>query len=310
MFPLIIVAVLIFIFLVYYYRTVSCKQQEESFVSDDNDVVEFTPQYPHTSSGSKTIDGYKIGYAHTQGLRPSMEDDMAIKKLKNGTVFVSLFDGHGGDSVAKMASREMPGVIDKHMRQGLSCHDALKKGIPEIQKMIVDSDIDDVNVGSTVIASVLKPRPDGTGHAHWFANLGDSRALAIQDGKILIETLDHKPDDPKEEKFIRANGGFVQAPPGDVARLNGQLAVSRALGDTYYGQAISHEPDLYRFEAFDTIVLACDGLWDVVSNEEVAKLVSHKWSGMSPKRMAEKLRNLALDKGSTDNISIVVISVA
>jgi len=121
-----------------------------------------------------------------------------------------------------------------------------------------------------------------------FANCGDSRAiLAGPKGECLAATFDHKPDNPEETNRILNAGGSVT-----MKRVNGDLAVSRALGDFVYkqrradvgtgwyepeGQQVSCVPEVTIIErdhaAHAFVVLCCDGIWDVMTNEQVAKLM-------------------------------------
>jgi protein phosphatase 1B len=108
--------------------------------------------------------------------------------------------------------------------------------------------------------------------------------LASTDGRILLATKDHKPSDQAERQRIQEAGGTVL-----IQRVNGSLAVSRALGDFEYKnnpnrrpdqQLVSPEPEVTYFprsnkqdEQIAFIVLACDGIWDVITNEELAAYI-------------------------------------
>ena len=117
-----------------------------------------------------------------------------------------------------------------------------------------------------------------------FANCGDSRALLGRNGgKVAFATVDHKPYNEEERMRIEKAGGSVI-----IQRVNGSLAVSRALGDFDYKrvaglpcteQLVSAEPELSCIERSpddEFLVLACDGIWDVMSNQEVADYVRHR----------------------------------
>jgi serine/threonine protein phosphatase PrpC len=127
---------------------------------------------------------------------------------------------------------------------------------------------------------------------------------------------DHKPNNRMERDRIERAGGFVQ-----WNRVNGDLAVSRGLGDFSFknradlsakDQKVSCYPDITiheRDNRRDTVLLlACDGLWDVMSNEEAVKHLEEIFASgeSSMEKMAEEMLDIALDKGSKDNISVVV----
>ncbi|XP_019618557.1 PREDICTED: protein phosphatase 1B-like [Branchiostoma belcheri] len=110
-------------------------------------------------------------------------------------------------------------------------------------------------------------------------NLLDSSVLS-RNGKCEFFTKDHKPFHPMERERIQNAGGSVM-----IQRVNGSLAVSRALGDFEYKcvdglgpceQLVSPEPEITVQERTDNdefVVLACDGIWDVMSNDEVCDFV-------------------------------------
>lgn len=105
-------------------------------------------------------------------------------------------------------------------------------------------------------------------------NVGDSRAIASVGGRVHPLSLDHKPGNEIESKRIVAAGGWIE-----FNRVNGNLALSRALGDFVFKrnearraeeQIITAEPDIVRLAITDDlefIVMACDGIWDVLTNQ-------------------------------------------
>jgi len=95
-----------------------------------------------------------------------------------------------------------------------------------------------------------------------------------------------------------------------IARLDGNLAVARSFGDLAFAPRLSVEPFTAEVSLQETdraLILACDGLWDVVSDQESIDLVNHVCSrGGSAVLAAEKLRDESLERGSRDNISVMV----
>jgi len=141
------------------------------------------------------------------------------------------------------------------------------------------------------------------------ANAGDSRAILYRrsgdghDGTVVALSEDHKPENHRERARIRDAGGFVT----ESKRVNGVLALSRALGDCDLQPLVSYVPDITSQplgDDVDFVVLGCDGLWDVATNEEAAALVK---TTRSAQEAALKLRDHAFMMGSTDNVSVVVI---
>jgi len=127
-------------------------------------------------------------------------------------------------------------------------------------------------------------------------------------------SIDHRPDLAEEEKRIRELGGTITTSIdkfGKVtSRLCGRLAVSRSLGDFTFEPYISAEPyirgpfNLLQESKDFFLILACDGLWDKLSDEEATKIVSPI---SDPEKAAARLRDIAYGEGSDDNISVIVI---
>ncbi|WFD01554.1 protein-serine/threonine phosphatase [Malassezia obtusa] len=132
-----------------------------------------------------------------------------------------------------------------------------------------------------VVAALLVPEPgSSSGRRMYCANSGDSRCVLGLAGEAKPMSYDHKPSNPEEHSRILNAGGFVE-----FDRVNGNLALSRALGDfefkqnaslpaeeqivTADPQVISHD---YTGEE-EFLVLACDGIWDCLSNQQVVDLV-------------------------------------
>ncbi|XVF78560.1 hypothetical protein PTKIN_Ptkin14bG0144100 [Pterospermum kingtungense] len=137
------------------------------------------------------------------------------------------------------------------------------------------------------------------------ANVGDSRAVICKNGKAKQLSVDHEPSTEKE--VIENRGGFVSNFPGDVARVDGQLAVARAFGDKSIKEHLSSEPDVtVEMIGDDTefILLASDGLWKVMTNQEAVDAIR---SVKDAKSAAKHLTEEALKRKSTDDISIIVI---
>lgn len=133
--------------------------------------------------------------------------------------------------------------------------------------------------GSTAAAVMISPRNI------YFINCGDSRTFLCRNGQVVFYTEDHKPCNPREKERIQNAGGSVT-----LQRINGSLAVSRALGDftfkevewrTQTEQLVSPEPEIYDLErspSDEFLVVACDGVWDAISNEELCAFVHNRLS--------------------------------
>lgn len=173
--------------------------------------------------------------------------------------------------------------------------------------------------GSTAVMLLL--RMDETGVTLYCANVGDSRAVLSRGGTAIALSYDHKPSRPDERARIEAAGGTVIKD-----RLHGILAVSRAFGDAEHKMAkgmecwgkqfssdpLSAEPEttLEPLQPEDEfVVLGCDGLWDVISSQQVVNFVRKRLLCHGDvARASRELVSRAIALGSVDNVSAVVVA--
>ncbi|KAF7250172.1 hypothetical protein EG68_08756 [Paragonimus skrjabini miyazakii] len=170
--------------------------------------------------------------------------------------------------------------------------------------------------GSTGIVVLLR------NNILYCGNAGDSRAVCSRRGVADLLSTDHKPTLRGEKERILAAGGWV-----DANRVNGNLALSRAFGDFVFkrnprqspeNQIVSANPDVLvrrlSTEEDEFIVICCDGIWDVMTNQEVISFIRLRLShGMSPDKVCEELmmRCLAPDCHTNglgcDNMTVVIV---
>lgn len=145
----------------------------------------------------------------------------------------------------------------------------------------------------------------------WVANVGDSRGVFSTDTGLAVPmSYDHKPCQLKEKKRIQEAGGFVAM--NGVWRVMGVLATSRALGDYPLKdkKVVVCDPDILTFSIKEHRmqfgVLASDGLWDTHTNEDAVSVLASRVNKDS-KLGSEVLAREAYDRGSLDNITVLVI---
>lgn len=205
---------------------------------------------------------------------------------------------------------------------------ALKDAFDQIDKEILLNDEFEYQ-GSTAVATILHEANDGT-RTLLSANIGDSRGVLSRNGKAIDLTRDHKPNDDKEKARILAMGEKIEWDHYCKVHRVRNLSLSRAIGDRFAKPAVSGEVEIKRFPVYDDkdefILLASDGLWDVMTSQEVVSYV-HKRLHSAPKdgaditsdedkaslmylrrkNMSRFVANEALRRGSGDNISVVVV---
>jgi serine/threonine protein phosphatase PrpC len=237
--------------------------------------------------------GNAVGYSETIGARPSMEDTLIVwRAFAPGLSMYGVIDGHGGFETAAQAAYWIPQFF----------RDIPSKSIGEMSTVfrLVNAELLKRNVrdGAAIVVTLIGPTEIGVAH------LGDCRAVLIkQNHKFVSLTVDHKPTERSEIDLLKQNGSFV-----DANRTAGMLAVSRALGD-FSIPGVGRCPSLTQYSRSPDdwrLVLACDGLFDVINNGDIAQIIQNE---PNMQRAAYLLRNTALARGSQDNISVIVIDL-
>ncbi|PWA84789.1 protein phosphatase 2C 6 [Artemisia annua] len=274
--------------------------------------------------------------------------DRLPKSLSHLTThFFGVYDGHGGCQVANYCSTRLHTALQEELEPLMaswgsdengtnnndnSCQEMWRKAFfdcflkvdDEIGgKQANDEPVAPETVGSTAVVAVICS-------SHIIvSNCGDSRAVLCRGKEAMALSVDHKPNREDEYARIEAAGGKVIQWNGH--RVFGVLAMSRSIGDRYLKPWIIPDPEVTfipRAKEDECLILASDGLWDVMSNEEVCEiarkriLVWHKKNGATnlpqergegidpaAQAAAESLSNRALQKGSKDNITVIVIDL-
>lgn len=264
-----------------------------------------------------------------QGWRTGMEDShLCIPSLTGpgnwkGVGLFGVFDGHGGEQVAKFSKRHiaeelvnfpLPSPQSWNYRRDLEV--ALTSSFHRIDELLVGpnaseelrsltnrpfspipKNVDASFVGCTACVVAI------TRSEIVVANSGDSRAVLCRGGKTVQLSTDHKPNLPQEWRRIYQGGGFVESMPYNQHRVNGNLNLSRALGDLDYkkdkskgpeSQIISATPEIQRVVRTpedEFVIICCDGVWDVKSNEEVVDFM-HAQDGSALEATNEELEKV------------------
>ncbi|WOL03807.1 putative protein phosphatase 2C 41 [Canna indica] len=212
----------------------------------------------------------------------------------------AIFDGHLGDRVPAYLQKHLFTNILKEEEFWTSPDRAISKAYEKTDKAILSHNSDMSRGGSTAVTAILI-----NGRKLWIANIGDSRAVLAKGREALQLTVDHEPN--AERGSIETRGGFVSNMPGDVPRVNGQLAVSRAFGDKSLKSHLRSDPDICSEDITadsELLILASDGLWKVMSNKEAVDIARKV---KDPQAAARQLTTEALNRDSKDDISCIVI---
>lgn len=229
-------------------------------------------------------------------------------KTENVINLLGIYDGHGGTYVSNYLQNNLPTYYcNKELKAPFST-EYHEQVFENLQKKIL-SHAEGYSSGSTCIMNIMYHYNDEI-HMN-IINLGDGRlCIVYKDGTCKQITTDHKPDDKIEKKRIEQMGGEIYADTEGTIRI-GDLSLSRAFGDGDNAPYISQKPDVYYNKITSNtsyIIMACDGLWDVINNEDLSKLMA-KFISNGSVNLAADLANEALNKGTSDNVSIIIVQL-
>lgn len=262
-------------------------------------------------------DTFNVAVSSCQGWRMSQEDNHSLILDLPGehkAAFFAVYDGHGSARVSKHASESLwRHLVENDLYTKGNFREALEKAFLTFDHEVNES-YNAQLAGTTAVCLLI------VDNIIYCANIGDSRGVACVNCECVPLSYDHKPDNPGELKRILAAGGYVLG-----NRVNGNLALSRAFGDFHYKgneqlpaeqQIVSPCPDIKILDLNDDVdflVLACDGIWDVLSSEEVVDFVIARLEqSMEPGLICEQLttRCLATDYElviGCDNMTVLLI---
>lgn len=289
--------------------------------------------------GRSADDRFRWLAAGMQGWRVQMEDaHIAVTNLSKSIHVFGVFDGHGGKEVAKFAENHFIAELtaSQYFKEG-NYEAALKYTFMKIDEML------DTEAGKNEL-KILKAEEGHdefggdnldsfagctanvcliVGDDVYVANAGDSRACLFRGGRAIELSYDHKPDLEGESNRITKAGGFI-----NDGRINGNLNLSRALGDLEYkrnkklgpeDQMIIACPDVKRERLSKDdqfILMGCDGIWEAHTPQELLEKVSlrMKRSGATMQSVVEETLDelLAPDTSSgigCDNMSCILIAL-
>ncbi|XP_057483478.1 probable protein phosphatase 2C 25 [Actinidia eriantha] len=256
------------------------------------------------------VDGDVYSVCCKRGRREAMEDRYsAVIDLQGDPkqAFFGIFDGHGGAKAAEFAAENLnKNILDEvGKRDGTELEEAVKFGY-----LNTDSEFlkEDIRGGSCCVTALIRK-----GNLV-VSNAGDCRAVMSRGGVAEALTLDHRPSRDDEKDRIENLGGYVDCCRG-VWRLQGSLAVSRAIGDRHLKQWVTAEPEtkILRIEpTLEFLILASDGLWEKVTNQEAVDIAHPLCVGVQKPELlsaCRKLAALSVSRGSKDDISVMLIQL-
>ncbi|KAJ5120344.1 uncharacterized protein N7515_009732 [Penicillium bovifimosum] len=287
------------------------------------------------------------GSLPTAGASRSSEESSSVVETDNG--YFAIFDGHAGTFAADWCGKKLHLILEEVMRKSPNTPvpELLDQTFTSVDQQLEKLPVK--NSGCTAVTAVLRwedrvpSSQSATGSSAlapataaamkgdtnsentdtptqassklqdkairqrvlYTANVGDARIVLCRNGKALRLSYDHKGSDENEGRRVTNAGGLILN-----NRVNGVLAVTRALGDAYLKDLVTGHPytteTVIQPDADEFIILACDGLWDVCSDQEAVDLIRNVDDAQHASKI---LVDHALARFSTDNLSCMVIKL-
>lgn len=269
-----------------------------------------------TTSTTTNVDlGYRIGSFSMAGAKPhhpnwQNQDSYLEMNLADGRLFLGVFDGHGpeGTHISNRVKSLFAAKASEIASQ-TNLTEAFVHAFAEVQDEIKRDSLS-VDSGATTTVALINTLE----HRACVAHVGDSTALLVDaGGRVVFQSRDHKPSDVDEVTRLRANGSTVI---NGRLHLNGRqdchFGLARSIGDfAYASHGVNAEPDVVddlHLEPGSALILASDGVWDMVHKEQVGSTMLER----SPQAAATSIVTTARGNWQTmanhiDDITAVVV---
>ncbi|KAL0558206.1 hypothetical protein IC582_006777 [Cucumis melo] len=254
------------------------------------------PTHSFSSTGNDFAD--HVGVFSVKGKKRFMEDTHKIIPCLGhlNNAFFGVYDGHGGRKAAKFVADNLHNNILEGVANCMGS--ANKEDAVKAAFLKTDKDFLNLGLGSGVccVTALIQ------GEEVIISNLGDCRAVLSRGGVAEAVTKDHRVEQEDERKRIENKGGYVEIHRG-AWRVHGVLSASRSIGDAHLKDWVTAEPDskvLLISGDLEFLVLATDGLWEKVENQETIDVVTQS-------RLMDQ--SFGLSKGSLRSIKHTCCSV-
>jgi len=276
-----------------------------------NAVVENMHRLQSSSNEESPLDFYHLS---VKGPRPMNEDEYTVVEHVNEFIgldkdgdrisFFGVYDGHCGKYTSLFIRSQIHYKVCRHSSFPNEIEDAIKDSVMEIDGLVNEVQArDDFACGSTALSVWVRNNEELI-----VANVGDCRGFISRGGKPIEISEPHHPSRPDEKARIESSGGAIVK--RGVWRVNGVLAVSRSVGDNNMKKFVIADPEITRFKIKsedEFVVIASDGLWDVMKPEESIQMIEETCKNMGRKFVCQALCDAALSRESKDNVTVVVM---
>ncbi|KNC52858.1 protein phosphatase 2C isoform gamma [Thecamonas trahens ATCC 50062] len=264
--------------------------------------------------------GIDVGVHAIRGVRPSMEDHHIIipfaaesgsgpvdRNIKPRIAFCGVYDGHGGKRASEYVSKHLHNVIatSQHFAHR-RIREAIEEGFAKVEEGWMSKAYEgNMEDGTTAVVALL------VNNLLWVANVGDSECVLVRNGAPTCLSIVHnaKTNHAEEVRVVQAGGRIRRSRLVHPIWAVLNIGVTRSIGASSLKagpntdgkpSGLIAEPDINCVELThedEFLILACDGLWDVLSYQDAADFVSAALADGAP----------AADKGSLDNITALVV---
>ncbi|XP_071510606.1 protein phosphatase Mn(2+)-dependent 1K-like [Diadema antillarum] len=256
----------------------------------------------------------RIGQDSLTGRRAVNEDRICIKELWANLLYVAVFDGHAGSMAVDFVHQQLEHHLNFWLEREHSLQVVLHNAFIDLNNKLTkylhlhypESDYE--HTGSTATVTLIR-----NGNELVVGSVGDSRAILCRNGKAMRLINDHEPEfNSKEKDRIKASGGHISWNSLGKPLVNGILTMTRSFGDVTLKQygviAVPETRSLEIKHGRDSFLALCtDGVHFVMSDQELCDSINlcH-----NPQEAASFIADQALQFGSDDNASVVVVPLA
>ncbi|KAK4721457.1 hypothetical protein R3W88_011690 [Solanum pinnatisectum] len=245
------------------------KRKRPPTIQIPTNVLSEIPQPLFNNIATDCFLGYGVALFCRKGKKTIMEDThKIISTSHHKRSFFGVYDGHGGRMAAQFVAENLHSYVFEILDNG-----STSTREKAIQAAYIKTDHQflkqGVGSGACCVTALIE------GKEIIISNLGDCRAVLCRNGVAEALTRDHRAEREDERKRIEDKGGYVELHKGGW-RVHGVLTVSRSIGDAHLKDWVPAEPDtktLTLTPDMEYLVLASDGLWDQVGNQEAVDLI-------------------------------------
>ena len=316
----------------------------EIFKNTYNNFTESITSSPDEFSKDDIIKGYAFN-SSMGNIRDYNEDTITATKIilegqnDKNTFFFAVYDGHGGNGCSLYLKENLHHYIKNFSKDSINeAINLVEENFIKNEALNEKGEIKDPSGSCGIIALIQQNKLI-------IANVGDSRLVLFKKSALFFSTEDHKPGSPSEKSRIEKAGGTIYQTPSlfplhqngkEIETpwrvLPGRLSVSRTFGDVEaknenlggMKNVVVALPDITEIELddeFNFLVLGCDGIFDVLSNEEILECVKIVIKEKDIKDLtnvnlselcgyiADMIIKSSLAKDSYDNVSCIVIAI-